>query len=132
MKKGWVRNIFKGLCLTSAIFVFQACYGTGPDFGQDIYISGVVKSKKTGEPISGIKVSVAHLNPNYSKDQYDLHQYEFTDKSGKFSLYTYETPQMLVSFEDIDSSDSKDYIRKDTIFNVNNSDIVLNIELEEN
>ena len=131
MKKNWVNNIFKGLCFTSALFVFQACYGTDQDFGKDIQISGVVKSKKTGEPIKGIKVSVGQLNSNYTKEQYEFGQYEYTDNSGKFSFYTYETESILVSFEDIDLIDGKDYIRKDTIFAVKDSEIVLNIELEE-
>ena len=26
----WLRNILKGLSLTTALFVFQACYGTPP------------------------------------------------------------------------------------------------------
>ena len=26
----WIRNILKGLSLTTALFVFQACYGTPP------------------------------------------------------------------------------------------------------
>jgi hypothetical protein len=131
MKKGWLKNIFKGMCLTSAVFVFQACYGTPQDFGQDVHVNGVVKSKKTGEPIKGIKVSVGLLNSNYSKEQYEFKQHGHTDESGRFSLYIYETDKVLVSFEDIDSADSKNYATKDTIFTVSGSEIVLNIELEE-
>ena len=58
MHKKWVRRIVGGLSFTSALFVFQACYGTPQDFGLDILLEGQVKSKSTGLPIQGIKVSV--------------------------------------------------------------------------
>ena len=127
MKK-WTNNIFKGLCLTSAIFVFQACYGTPQDFGQDIHVSGVVKSKKTGEPIEGIKISASS---RYHTGQPSLDRYEYTDKSGKFSFHYYETDEIRILFEDSDSTDGREYTRKDTVFTVNNPEIVINIELEE-
>ena len=129
MKKGWLRNMFRGLCLTSAVFVFQACYGTPQDFGQDIHVNGVVKSKKTGEPIEGIMILAG---ASTSEKAYSMSQYFETDKSGKFSFYIYEMDKMHVSFVDTNVSDGKDYARKDTIFTVHGSEIVLNIELEEN
>jgi hypothetical protein len=55
MKRDWKRKIIGGLCLTSIAFVFQACYGTPQDFGEDLLIEGQVKSKTTGLPIKGIK-----------------------------------------------------------------------------
>lgn len=32
----WLHNLLKGLSLTAALFVFQACYGTPPGFPDDI------------------------------------------------------------------------------------------------
>ena len=58
MKKDWKRKIYGGLWLTSIAFVFQACYGTPQDFGNDLLLTGQVNSKKTGLPVKGIKVSV--------------------------------------------------------------------------
>ena len=75
MKRNWIRKLIGGLSFTTALFVFQACYGTPQDFGADVFIEGLVKSKKTGEPIKGIKVSVAD-NP----------QYQYTDEDGEFFI----------------------------------------------
>ena len=128
MKRKWVNNIFKGLCLTSALFVFQACYGTPQDFGQDFYIKGVVKSKKTGEPILGIKVSVGS---SYHLGQVVWQLFEETDESGNFSFYHHETDKIYVLFEDVDSTDGNNYARKDTSITVRNSEVILNVELDE-
>ena len=76
MKRDWKRKIIGGLCLTSIAFVFQSCYGTPQDFGDDLLIEGQVKSKTSGLPIKGIKVSIA-----------DKIQYTNTDENGKFSFY---------------------------------------------
>lgn len=46
MKRDWKRKIIGGLCLTSVAFVFQACYGTPQDFGNDLLIEGVRHNKK--------------------------------------------------------------------------------------
>src|SRR5690554_6966910 len=77
MKRNVIRQIVGGLSLTSAMFVFQACYGTPQDFGLDLLIEGQVKSKTSGLPIKGIKVSVA-----------DNMQYTWTNEEGEFSFYT--------------------------------------------
>ena len=46
MKRDWKRKIIGGLFLTSVAFVFQACYGTPQDFGNDLLIEGVRHNKK--------------------------------------------------------------------------------------
>ena len=69
MKKNWIRGLIGGLSFTSALFVFQACYGTPQDYGSDLLLEGQVKSKKTGLPIEGIKVAVSQTS-----------QYEVTNK----------------------------------------------------
>ncbi len=90
MKRNWFNAIIKGISLTSAMFVFQACYGTPQDFGRDLCISGKVVSKSTGLPIEGIKVSVE-----------DGVQYQKTDKQGGFMLYTEILQSIKVRFEDV-------------------------------
>jgi len=104
MKRNWVRKLVGGLSFTTALFVFQACYGTPQDFGEDLYIKGVVRSKTTGNAISGIKVSVGNSV-----------QYEITDKYGKYGLYTSMADNLKVTFEDIDGVTNGFYEKKDTV-----------------
>jgi len=120
MKRNWVRKLIGGMSLTTAVFIFQACYGTPQDFGMDIFIEGLVKSKKTGEPVKGIKVSVKD-NP----------QYQYTNDAGEFSFYTVSTDVCTIRFEDIDSLQNGAFIDKDTILTNVYNKVYLNILLEE-
>jgi len=71
-----LRTIFGGVSLTAMAFVFQACYGTEPDWYYDIKISGTVRSKSTDAPIKGIKV-VVNSERNFG----------ITDENGNFNFY---------------------------------------------
>ncbi|MBP1664391.1 MAG: putative lipoprotein [Bacteroidetes bacterium] len=126
MKRDWKRKIIGGLCLSSIAFVFQACYGTPQDFGNDLLIEGQVKSKTSGLPIQGIKVSVA-----------DKVQYTNTDENGKFSFYIERFQNAKINFTDIDSDHNGSFSNKDTLVTINDSvlmskqpKVYLNIELE--
>ena len=120
MKSNFIRKILGGLSFTTAMFVFQACYGTPQDFGADIFIEGLVKSKRTGRPIQGIKVSVAN-NP----------QYLYTNEDGSFSLYTEIAESYKIIFEDIDSNQNGLFNNKDTTLINIGDQIHLDILLEE-
>ena len=120
MKRNLLRKIIGGLSLTSAMFVFQACYGTPQDFNPDLLIEGQVKSKATGLPIKGIKVSVV-----------DNLQYEITDENGKFSLYTEIIKNLKLQFADIDSIQNGLYSNKDTVLTDLSKNVYLNILLEK-
>ena len=120
MKRNWVKKLIGGMSLTTAVFIFQACYGTPQDFGSDIFIEGLVKSKKTNEPIKGIKVSVED-NP----------QYLYTNDAGEFSFYTVSADTCRIKFEDIDSVQNGSFIDKDTILTNVYKQVYLNIFLEE-
>jgi hypothetical protein len=120
MKKNLIRKIIGGLSFTSALFVFQACYGTPQDFGLDLLIEGQVKSKVSGIPIKGIKVSVA-----------DNMQYEITDENGNFSFYTEMLEDLTLQFQDIDSIQNGLYINKDTVLTDISEKVYLDIMLEE-
>ncbi len=122
MKKDWKRKIYGGLCLTSIAFVFQACYGTPQDFGNDLLLTGQVNSKKTGLPIKGIKVSVV-----------DGIQYVPTDDAGKFSFYIGKTGSIRLKFEDTDADLNGSFQSKDTLVTTNKDveEINLTIQLEE-
>jgi len=120
MKSGFMRKLVGGLSLSTAAFIFQACYGPPQDFGADVLIEGLVKSKKTGEPIKGIKVSVAD-NP----------QYQLTDEDGSFSFYTEIADTCKIMFADIDSDQNGAFVNKDTILTNLTHQIYLNILLAE-
>ena len=120
MKQNWIRKIIGGISFTSALFVFQACYGTPQDFGNDLLIEGQVKSETSGLPIRGIKVSVA-----------DNMQYELTDIEGKFSFYTEMIEGLTLQFQDIDSLRNGLYAEKDTVLTGLSEKVYLDIVLEE-
>jgi putative lipoprotein (rSAM/lipoprotein system) len=120
MKRNWRRKLLGGLSLTSALFIFQACYGTPQDMGLDIFIEGQVKSKTTGNPIKGIKVSVA-----------DKIQYQYTDNEGRFSLYTEAADSYRIKFEDIDLAQNGSFFDRDTIFTAIQRKVYLDIALAE-
>jgi len=120
IKQNWRRKLLGGLSLTSALFIFQACYGTPHDFGLDIFIEGQVKSEKTDKPVKGIKVSVS-----------DKMQYEYTNEEGKFSFYTETADTYKIIFEDIDSNQNGIFVGKDTLLTNINKTVHLDIVLEE-
>lgn len=120
MKNNFIKKLIGGLSFTTALFVFQACYGTPQDFGSDVYIHGLVKSKKSGQPIKGIKVSVAD-NP----------QYQYTSEDGSFSFYSEIAESCIIKFEDIDSDQNGLFNDKDTTLTNLAEQIYLDILLEE-
>ena len=114
----WLRAIFGCISLTAVAFVFQACYGTEPDWMYDIRVTGTVRAKTTNLPIQGIKIIVNHEKFNYG----------FTDKNGKFDFYasvpsrehdyfdgvTLKPDSVYVHFLDIDSIENG-YFKDKTI-----------------
>jgi hypothetical protein len=120
MKRNLMRKLLGGLSLTTAAFIFQACYGSMQDFGLDVYISGQVRSYKTGMPVKGIRVSVVN-NP----------QYLFTAEDGSFSLYTVSASECRLIFEDIDAGNNGTYMVKDTTLLNPTGEIHLEILLKE-
>lgn len=120
MKRNWIRKLVGGLSFTSAMFIFQACYGTPQDFGNDILVEGQVKAKTSGLPIKGIKVSVA-----------ENMQFEITDDNGRFSFYTEMYNSLSFQFQDIDSNQNGQYVDKDTVVTEITEDVYLDILLEE-
>ena len=120
IKKNWKRKLLGGLSLTSALFIFQACYGTPQDMGLDIIIEGKVISRQTNMPVKGIRVSVE-----------DKLQYQFTDIDGKFSFYTETAKSYKIKFEDIDTSENGNFFGKDTVLASIDKRVYLNIALQE-
>ena len=120
MGSKWIRRMVRGVSLTSALFVFQACYGTPQDLGFDLLIEGQVKSKTTGLPIPGIKVTIK-----------DIGQWEFTDEEGRFGIYTLLTDAVTVQFQDVDSIANGNFNYQDTLLTTDREHVLLTIELTE-
>ena len=57
----WLHNLLKGASLTTALFIFQACYGVPQpalyeDYGEAA-MSFSIMSRSTGKPLEGIVIS---------------------------------------------------------------------------
>lgn len=91
------------------------------DFYDDFQISGQVKSKKTGQALAGIKVSLKEM----AHDQ-------LSDESGEFLFFSHEIEQATLVFEDVDGENNGFYASKDTVITQPGEHVVLEIELEEN
>lgn len=108
MKAKWLRNVVGGLSFTSALFIFQACYGMDMDPMSDVLVEGKVTAKTTGLPIGNILV---YAEPDGNGMQ--------TDENGEFSFYSPIFEEITLVFEDIDSMQNGNFQTKDTLLNVN-------------
>jgi len=118
MKKGIFRKILGGLGFTTALFIFQACYGTPQDMYQDLLVEGKVSDRDSGQPLSGILVI-----------DLDMGQYQFTDASGVFSFYTLYRENLSLRFEDADSLENGYFPVKDTVLSMGTDYQFLDIRL---
>lgn len=121
-KRKIIRSLFGLFSFSAVMFVFQACYGTPTDYGLDIYVEGVVISKKNNNPIQGIKVTLEGSS-----------NYGISDSLGRYSFYDESAQQYSFKFQDLDTATYGAYRSLDTT--IYNSDklnkIVLNVALEE-
>lgn len=90
-KKRIIKSIFGLFSLSTMLFVFQACYGTPQDFGQDILLEGKVLSASSQEAIEGVEVRI-----------HDLPQYTTTDAEGHFSIFCPRLDLYKMQFKDVD------------------------------
>ena len=118
-KRKILRTIFGTLSFSSALFIFQACYGTPEDFVTDVSFEGVVKSKTTDLPVTGIKVSLVN------QPQTDL-----TDNTGKFQIYTVKETEYTFRFEDVDANENGSFLTKDTVITNAGKSNILNVKLD--
>jgi hypothetical protein len=79
----FLHNLLKGVSLTGALFVFQACYGIPQsplyEDGGLAPISFSLVSKKTGEPLQGIQVK----GGTYQRDMKDEEPLGVTGADGR-------------------------------------------------
>lgn len=118
-KRKILRKVYGALSLSTALFVFQACYGPAKDLGADVYFQGFVKSKTTNLPIRGIKVSIENQP-----------QYELTDSTGKFKIYASKASEYKLKFTDIDSTKNGAFLPKDTVLKIVDETSYINITLD--
>jgi len=119
-KRNLTRKIIGGLSFTSTMFIFQACYGTPQDFEPDLLIEGNVKAQSTGQPIKGIRVSVAGEGQDM-----------LTNEAGSFSFYTLMKESITIHFEDIDNVQNGSFAPKDTVLTDFSKEVFLDIALTE-
>jgi len=118
MKHHLIRKILSGISLTTALFIFQACYGTPQDVEVDVNIKGVVKSDSTGNAIPGIKIILNGTN-----------QTMYSDTTGAFSFYTPMGNTYRLIFTDADSTQNGLFTNKDTVILNNESSKEINLEV---
>lgn len=107
-----VRKILKGVSLTAAMFVFQACYGPMEDY-YDTKVTFHVVAEDTGEPLQDVRIWAQELNNSDSADiGNQRHLAEYTDGNGFATVWIYDD-LIRYSFEDKDSL----YVPVDTIIN---------------
>lgn len=119
MRTLWFRKLIGGLSFTSALFIFQACYGTPQDMEPDVQLEGKVVSRTSGLPVKGIRVTLDLL------DQIDT-----TDENGNFSIYTQFANSYKLIFEDVDSELNGSYLTHDTIISGDNDYAFVNVLLD--
>lgn len=113
-----LRTLIGSLSFTTALFVFQACYGTPQAVGNDFLVEGCVTSRSTGEPVQHMRVGI---------DGESQHQY--TDAEGKFSFYTVKRSDLRLVVEDIDNTDNGNYNAADTLIAADGNRIYLDISV---
>jgi hypothetical protein len=107
------------------LFVFQACYGQPGDFGNDVRLSGTVRSKSTGLPIQGIKINF---------DDEDLFNSTVTDEDGKFNFYVYikSNGDIPLVIRDIDGDENGRFRNQEIVVDSRGQDeVIIHVELEE-
>ena len=122
----WLRKIFKGISLTAAMFVFQACYGS-MDAENYLGITVRVVDAENNMPLQDVKVESQRMKVNRSshRSHEDWRMLGYTDSAGIADIYCYITPNAFdkLRFTAQDSS----YAVFDTIVNhwTDTLDIVL-------
>ncbi|MBR3031003.1 MAG: hypothetical protein IKH93_07640 [Bacteroidales bacterium] len=120
------RNLLKGLSLTSALFVVQACYGTPQPsmFGEggEAPMSFSLVAEDTGEPLEGIVISANRVE---GQNKYEL---GITDADGKCRTtipYMRNLEGPFLKFEDPEGK----YSAKDTVIaDLRDREILIRLE----
>ncbi len=103
-KRRVLRNILGAFSFTTALFVFEACYGPPIDFEPcGCHIEGIVKTANSNEPINAVDITV---NGEYMAS---------TDSTGRFWICMEKADQYDLQAVDGDRNRNGLYIAKDTV-----------------
>ena len=109
----FIRNLLKGISLTAAMFVFQACYGS-EEWYSDTNMNFHVVSAEDGSPMSHVKIRSQLQVGDTAQDWYLL---GYTNDEGNASVWVSPNysgnSQTLFRFV----ADDPAYAVKDTIIN---------------
>ncbi len=112
------RNLFGFLSFSTALFIFQACYGAPQDEYNDVLLEGKVISDSTGLPVKGIRIQV-----NSTENT------AVSDSNGQFSFYIPTASQYVVELSDADSTSDGHFLSRDTVLGgIPESGVVLRME----
>lgn len=118
-KRKLYRTLFGIFSLSGILFVFQSCYGTPQDFGQDVLVQGKVTSAGDHSAIPGIKVQLNETG-----------QYTISATDGTYSLYCERMPVYNFTFIDTDGSLNGQHQVCDTTVHVDEQSDVLTLSVE--
>ena len=108
-----LRNLLKGVSLTAAMFVFQACYGS-EEWYSETNMNFHVVSAEDGSPMSNVKIR-SQVQSNDTT--YDWYLLGYTNDEGNASVWVSpdysDNSQTLFRFV----ADDPAYAVKDTIIN---------------
>ena len=104
--------IFRGIGVTAASLVFQACYGMPPDMDDYAHISGTVRCKESETPVKDINVSVRGTT---SSSSYTITRTDSTSTDGQFSIWIPRQERFIIEFEDIDGPDNGGWFQTKTM-----------------
>ena len=119
----WLRGLMKASALTTVMFIMQACYGV-PYNDCQVYLSGYVTDKVTGQPLEGIGLSVNIPEGNYRDAS------AYTDSTGYFELVSWGSCDDF-SYLNIEVSDADgNYRPLDTVVYADTDFTTLSFQLE--
>ena len=124
----FLHNLLKGVSLTGALFVFQACYGIPQsplyEDGGLAPMSFSLVSKTTGEPLEGIRVK----GGTYKSDFKDDEPLGVTDADGRCRVeipYARNLEGPYLRFED---PEGRFVIKDTTLADLRDRDIVIKLD----
>lgn len=119
MNNKLLRTLIGSLSFTTALFVFQACYGTPQAVDNDFLVEGQVTSRTSGQPVQNIRVGIEGDS-----------QHQYTDSDGRFSFYTVKRNNIKLVFEDSEEQPGN-FAKTDTLINGSSDTVCVNISLVE-
>ena len=122
VRRRLIRSFLGLFSISTMLFVFQACYGTPQDFGQDVHITGKISSKTDQTGLYGMHISFQNL-PQYTTSQED----------GSFSHYCPVQDSYQVVLSDKNGDTGGVFLDIDTLVNldIDQTELFLQIAMEE-